>query len=543
MKCPNSEFFKLSSQILKQGSGFTFTALGQSMYPLIKNGDVLEVEPLGREKIKSGDIVFYRDDDNAVFVHRLVKKYTRDCRQIAVIQADGALSGAFEEILVKDILGRVKAIRRNNTIIYLDSFRGKMINRVNLILSLGIKTIRPLISRLLRSLYVFTRRALLRLPDKNIFEDKLIDLCIYPGIESSDKAQLELLLKKTLDWEYIFNKTKSEGLACVLYANLKSGLLGQVPEKTAEQFKREFTVICAKNIIFIEQFKKISAAFNAAGIKLVLLKGLFLAGRVYENISIRPMSDIDILIKKDDLSAANEALNSLGYHAPLDYKDFLPENKKASMNALMYRGRNVNMPDVHLHWHLINSTWPLERWVDAVDMRRVWENTEKVNMEGVDFYCLCPEHFLIYLCMHAFTHSFDRLVLLFDILAVLQYYEDNLNWDLIISYAREFKFLRIFLIVLEFIQKRTGRSIKGYSVIKQNKKEFQQNGFEQFSGYDLRRYETCYFLYLFEHPGFLEKARFISRTVFPEKEVIAAGLMLEKRKVNWTHYLRRVLNF
>lgn len=67
------------------------------------------------------------------------------------------------------------------------------------------------------------------------------------------------------------------------------------------------------------------------------------------------MTDIDLLIKKEDLEKANKVLNSLEYVNPPYYDDFLRNHQNLSINTLMYR----SPCHLHLHWHRINSTWPL----------------------------------------------------------------------------------------------------------------------------------------------------------------------------------------
>ena len=55
------------------------------------------------------------------------------------------------------------------------------------------------------------------------------------------------------------------------------------------------------------------AAFAAAGIPVILLKGAALAHRIYTSPALRPMVDIDVLVRHVDIERAVRAASTLGY--------------------------------------------------------------------------------------------------------------------------------------------------------------------------------------------------------------------------------------
>ncbi len=69
---PNTELFhELSRELISAGNGFLFRAMGASMTPTIRNGEVLHVERARPEELKKGDIVLFREGVN-FRAHRLV---------------------------------------------------------------------------------------------------------------------------------------------------------------------------------------------------------------------------------------------------------------------------------------------------------------------------------------------------------------------------------------------------------------------------------------------------------------------------------------
>ena len=65
-----------------------------------------------------------------------------------------------------------------------------------------------------------------------------------------------------------------------------------------------------------QQLAEALGAFRDAGIPTIVLKGAYVAEAVYKNIALRPMSDVDILVKKKDLPAVEKILLKLGYDPP-----------------------------------------------------------------------------------------------------------------------------------------------------------------------------------------------------------------------------------
>lgn len=66
-------FEEFSSQLLASGHGFRFQARGRSMLPAIQDGEILHVRPLREEKLKRGDIIFFRLNEKFT-AHRIVEK-------------------------------------------------------------------------------------------------------------------------------------------------------------------------------------------------------------------------------------------------------------------------------------------------------------------------------------------------------------------------------------------------------------------------------------------------------------------------------------
>src|SRR5207302_5016940 len=75
------------------------------------------------------------------------------------------------------------------------------------------------------------------------------------------------------------------------------------------------------------ELRKIVMACAGAGIHVLVLKGAAIAERVYGDIALCPMQDLDILVGRGDLDATDRLLREMGYvpdeghHSAAWYRD------------------------------------------------------------------------------------------------------------------------------------------------------------------------------------------------------------------------------
>lgn len=96
-------FSSLTQELSVARISFRFQAVGQSMYPAIRSGEMLHVEPLDNCKLRCGDIVLFHRSDG-LKAHRIVKI----SGEAFVTRGDSSLH-ADGEVSREQIVGRVIA--------------------------------------------------------------------------------------------------------------------------------------------------------------------------------------------------------------------------------------------------------------------------------------------------------------------------------------------------------------------------------------------------------------------------------------------------
>jgi hypothetical protein len=87
---------------------------------------------------------------------------------------------------------------------------------------------------------------------------------------------------------------------------------GEIPEPVRTAFQEAHAGATARNALLLSEAAEVQAAFAAAGIESVILKGPGLLVAHYPDIGARHVSDVDILVRWADSDRADGAVRALG---------------------------------------------------------------------------------------------------------------------------------------------------------------------------------------------------------------------------------------
>ncbi len=263
-------------------------------------------------------------------------------------------------------------------------------------------------------------------------ENRLLLYCSRASVSRENAAELDSLLPGPLNWEFISEAARSGDILQLLYHNLK-GLSNRslIPPRLIEDSKKAYHETIARNMCLYAELQTILDAFRSAGLQAITLKGAALAGVVYPDIGLRPMLDIDLLVKEDELAPADRVMAGLDYSEVhgLKSRQWFMENH---FHLPPYR--HVRKPViVEIHWHIAADS-------RGMDILKWWGRAAARDIMGHPTLVPSPEDMLIHLSVHLFNHGYDnRLVLkcLCDIFETLGHYEDEIDWKLLQGEIKE----------------------------------------------------------------------------------------------------------
>jgi len=255
-------------------------------------------------------------------------------------------------------------------------------------------------------------------------DDRLLLDCLRPTPATHER----LRGARSEDWEQLVRAAKALRVGGLVFRRLSSaGALGHVPSPTAGELQREYYATAALNLRRYHALTFAVQVLERAGIDVIILKGAHLARFVYGDLGVRPMSDVDILVRRQDVEPAFAALSAAGYRTATP---FHMESELAGTKHLPPL-ENVSGAAMEVHWRV---SMPNDPW--RIDPCCLWERAAPASLDGRPVQVLSPEDLLLHLCMHAAKHHFSAgLLWLCDVQQVVT---GGVRWDAVASRALEF---------------------------------------------------------------------------------------------------------
>lgn len=294
----------------------------------------------------------------------------------------------------------------------------------------------------------------------------------------------------------------------------------------------------AQNILSLEYFKQIIKGLNPS-VKVILLKGEVLLDAVHENVGLRRLAEIDILVKRKDFSDSKGYLSSRGYRFT---ENIIPSSDIGYINSVMCKSDIKFWPAIHLHWHLVNNSFPSFMFAPRIDIDQIWNEAQP--LDGYDNALkMAPHHQLIYLSEHSLKHSFWKPFHLSDLDILIRRSGDSLSWDRVISETNKFNMRRTVYYTLFFTSKILGTKIPN-DVIEELKPRTITLLERRFISKVLdhrQQPDSSYVVYLAMNEKLSDKIRFVFRTFFPPKEIMGRLQGLSISEVGLFHYSIRII--
>ena len=348
-----------------------------------------------------------------------------------------------------------------------------------------------------------------------------------------------------LNWSVLLEKARQEGVSAVLFHNItKHHLENLVPQESYKDLSNQYYTNLKRNMLIIGELREVLATLQEAAIPCIVLKGIALAESVYPNIAMRGMSDVDLMVRKEDLFRVDDRLSSLGYLSRDSSVAKAILNPAGYLASLEYRKNDPSPLNLHLHWHPVNTSVPAIMFVEQIDLSRLWENATMTSVADSHALMLRPEHMIIYLCEHALRigHSFDRLILVCDIFFSIKASENSLNWDFIVAESRRFNLSRFVYHSLSIVEHYTALDIPDSCIAKLKPPDIScgEKFFLSLQLNNRRISGSSYFVYLAMNRGVLAKIGFIARTFFPPPQILLQRRHGKGHESAKSYYINRV---
>jgi hypothetical protein len=243
-----------------------------------------------------------------------------------------------------------------------------------------------------------------------------------------------LSARNDLDWDALRQVACVEGVAPLLYHTARGQDL--LPPLVEESLRLVYYHHAGRNLRLFHKLEDVVSHLTAGGVPVTLLKGAALAQTVYRNASVRPMVDLDLLVRQQDVPTALRVLSALGYEpAHAEHRaGYLFAYKNEMM---LVKPGEVKAP-IEIHWSLFGPLY----YQQAVPMDWFWQTALPVRIGDASAWMLGPEAQVLHLCGHMpLQHSGEgelRLLWLHDVAEVIAFYQEQIDWDQVLARARAY---------------------------------------------------------------------------------------------------------
>jgi len=265
------------------------------------------------------------------------------------------------------------------------------------------------------------------------------------------------------DWAGFISFSQKQGIAPLLYHTIKDSPPGSISEYSLSKLRKIYLESIHRNIVLYDELTKILRKFKEADIPVIVLKGSFLAKTVYNNIGLRLMGDIDLLVKRKDMMKVVKVLETIGYFGDFSDFDFDIDiaNELSVCNHLPPLEGPKKIP-VEVHWTIFHHLY--------LDMRaekeivKIWERSQPLIIEGIPCFVLAPDDLLMHLCLHiSRQHLYSmRLRGFLDLRKVIEYYNNLIDWDWIQKQAFSLGMDRALKLTLYIADRWVGLDLPDY---------------------------------------------------------------------------------
>lgn len=193
-----------------------------------------------------------------------------------------------------------------------------------------------------------------------------------------------------------------------------------IPSGIREQLQDGYRSQTIRNLALYRELVIVARILGDAGIPFIALKGAYLARFSYSQPGLRPMRDLDLLVKPEQAVQAFDTLTARGYRSSFGGSPDAYFVDRIHLPPLRSPGGIA----IELHHHLTSLAISKSEFEE-----KVWASSVERTIGGKGVSFPCDEDMLLHLCIHAsFDHQLDLGPLaLLDIAMLVE--TERVDWD------------------------------------------------------------------------------------------------------------------
>jgi len=234
--------------------------------------------------------------------------------------------------------------------------------------------------------------------------------------------RIRTIVSRPLSWERLLHLADHHRVIPQVYGAL-SAFPDLLPASARAALHLRYQENAYKALWFTGELLRTIRCFESAGIEALAYKGPVLAEILYGDVTERQYTDIDILIRPEDVPKAKAVLLAAGHACyPELRRQEEPPYIASGYGYVFHTAAGRNLLD--LQWRIVPRFYSID-----FDMAGFLDRADEIIVGGHPVRTLCAEDLLLVLCVHAAKHVWLQLSWLRDIDTLVQ--SAQLDWDAI----------------------------------------------------------------------------------------------------------------
>ena len=269
---------------------------------------------------------------------------------------------------------------------------------------------------------------------------------LFNMILKRDRDGIESVLRTKVPGQDNFaDFVRNHGVGGSIYHCIKDPEVKDLfPDETFRKYRSLFIDQWIANEDLLRQTAYLNNMIRNHGREVIFLKGPFFLQRYYGDIALRSVSDIDILVKKNEVDDIGNIL----------------EEKGVELRSRVFLGRTLTKYFTH-HFECSYKSTPLDvHWVLAnhvsfnIDYNRIWAEKRDHEFGGATYNVLSDEYVLVSKTLELITDIQIGKVTLksfLDLYMVLKRIGGEINWSTFFNARKKEKTFIVALNVLDLV--------------------------------------------------------------------------------------------
>jgi hypothetical protein len=258
-------------------------------------------------------------------------------------------------------------------------------------------------------------------------EDQILLCVARRSLDVAAAANLRQLVRADLDWNYLVSLAQRHRTVPGLYYHLVNECPDAIPPPVRAQLEQLNSENTRSSLLLTGELLKLIDLLDAHGIAAVPFKGPTLALWAFGDVGRREFGDLDILVKKQNVPAVIELLTKEGFTPR-------PEMTAAEQGPLLRFDCSRNFANeknvwLDVHWNFVAPSASVH-----IDTGRLWERLEPISVNQKQLKTVAVEDLLLILCLHGFTHLWERLSWISDVAALINSRKE-IDWAMVLENA------------------------------------------------------------------------------------------------------------